>query len=177
MIYDFTISGDCLTLDSRMSAVSGGVNCYRCRFTFDKAWDNLTKFAVFEKDGKAVTVYLDGDDCPVPAELLTDPATIGVGVYGTRLEGEPYRISTNLSHIVIKEGAYREGVAPETPKKEAWEVFFAEASARIKDMADTERETIKGLGESIIREYFGDMEAILDEIIKEQSLLIGGGGK
>ena len=177
MIYNFTIRGDCLTLDSRLFAVSGGVNCYICRFDFDSQWDDLTKFVVFAKDEEVCTVYLEGDECPIPARFLDTPSTIAVGVYGTRLDGEAYRISTNLSHIVIKEGAYREGTIPEVPEADMWEVFFAEADKRIREMAEKEIKSIKDLAERTFDEYFGDIDAVLDEIIAEQNSLMGGGGK
>lgn len=173
MIYNFTIRGDCLTLDSRISAVSGGVNCYTCRFDFDSKWDGLTKFVVFAKDEEVCTVYLDENRCTIPARFLDMPSTVTVGVYGTRLGGEPYRISTNLSHIVIKEGAYREGTAPEAPEADMWEVFFAEAEKRIRDMAEIEIANIKDCTQDAIKEYFGDIESILDEIIAEQNSLMG----
>lgn len=177
MIYDFTIKGDCLTLDSRLSAVSGGVNCYICRFAFDRIWDNLTRFAVFTKGEDAVTVYLEGDECLIPSELLAGSGTIAVGVYGTRLEEEPFRISTNLSHIVIKEGAYREANAPEVPEAELWEVFLREASAKITETAEEERTKLEGYAEKILGGYFGDIDSALDEIIAEQNSLIGGDGE
>ena len=163
MIYDFKISGDRISLSGTTGAVAGSVNYYKCRFDFSEEWTGLLKFAVFVKGDEAYTVLLDGDTCTIPEEVLSSPAPTTIGVYGAKEGDEVFRISTDLSHIVIKEGAYREGTTPPIPEKADWEVYFARAA----------EEATKAATDAIKAET-GDIDAALDAIIELQNILIGG---
>ena len=163
MTYNFKVCGDRISISGISSAVSGSVNYYKCRFDFSKEWDGLLKMVVFMADEKTYTVLPENDMCYIPAELLFSPASIAVGVYGSYEGDKVFRISTDFSHIVIKEGAYRDGTTPAIPEKDAWEVYFARAAEEATKAAT-----------DAIRAETGDIDATLDAIIELQNILIGG---
>ncbi|MBR2476819.1 MAG: hypothetical protein IKB50_01645 [Clostridia bacterium] len=163
MTYSFNVDKDRIALKGSSSAVSGSVNYYKCSFDFSPEWNGLLKFAVFTDGDKVYTILVEDDMCTVPAELLLSPAAISVGVYGTSEGDEVFRISTDFSHIVIKEGAYREGTTPTIPEKDAWEIYFARAA----------EEATKAATDAIKAET-GDIDSALDAILDLQNTLIGG---
>ncbi|MBE7013123.1 MAG: hypothetical protein E7416_03510 [Ruminococcaceae bacterium] len=189
MIYNFTVIGDSLTLDSNFSGNSGSLNYYKCNFTFDGEWDGLTKFAVFTKGDETYTVFLEDNCCTMPCRLLESPATVGVGVYATNLDADnPLRISTNFSHIVIREGAYREGVSPEVPEAELWEIYFKKAAEAAMPYVNAAVEDAIGKINSLnaeakeavdkhliyVEDTLGDIDKAVDAIIEIQNRVIGG---
>lgn len=164
MIYNFNITDDRIRLTGTSSAISGSVNYYKCVFSFSERWNGLEKFAVFMRGDEAYTVSITDDSCLIPTEILDSPSYIAIGVYGSTLDSENLmRISTDFSHIVIKEGAYRDGTTPAIPNPDLWEEYFIRA-------AETAREETK---DYIYREL-GDMSKALDEIIALQNLITGG---
>lgn len=166
MIYNFKVSADRITNNGKSSAVSGSVNYYKCRFDFSDEWAGLLKFAVFMKDEKVYTILIEDDICSIPEELLLSPVPVAIGIYGTKEGDEVFRISTDFSHIVITEGAYREGTTPSIPEKDEWEIYFARAAEEATKAAT-----------DAIRAETGDIDATLDAIIELQNILIGGGIK
>lgn len=163
MTYNFDVCGDRISLKGTSSAVSGSVNYYKCSFDFSPEWNGLLKFAVFMTEDKVYTVMMDGNICTIPAEVMLSPAAVSVGTYGTKEGDEVFRISTDFSHIVIKEGAYREGTTPSVPEKDDWEIYFARAA----------EEATKAATDAIKAET-GDIDAALDAILELQNTLIGG---
>ncbi len=116
--------------------MAGSVNYYRCTFAFSSEWQELSKFAVFMCGDEVYTVMLEGDSCFIPCEMLSTAGTIAVGVYGSSMDEEkPLRISTDFSHIVIKDGAYREGTTPAVPQADLWEVYFKRAAEQTTQVA------------------------------------------
>lgn len=132
MNYNFNVSGDRISLSPSKYAVSGSANYYRCVFSFSEEWATLTKFAVFVCADKTFTVKLEDGSCFIPEEVLKKASPLSIGVYGTDLNGEDcFRISTDFTHIVIMEGAFKKGTSPKIPSKELWEVYFK----NLEDMA------------------------------------------
>jgi len=190
MIYNFNVMGDKITLCDKSDGVSGNMNSYVCRFSFDKAWLGLTKFVVFTNGDITLTLMLSGNTCYIPDQMLVSPATICVGVYASSLDGEnPVRISTDFSHIVIKEGAYRNGDAPAAPEPELWEQFFEEAAKKAAELVeknvdvyvDKAKEEIHSEAKAAVSTHLldiektlGDIGEALDNIIKIQNSLIEG---
>lgn len=136
MTYSFKVDGDRISLAEIHGAVSGSVNYYRCAFAFPPQWQGLSKFAVFTDGDSTCTVMTEDDACIIPAELIANAKTLSVGIYGSSLdEDNPLRISTDFVNIDIREGAYREGTAPEVPQAELWEVYFQKASEQATKVA------------------------------------------
>ena len=182
MTYDFKVNGDKITLNGATSANSGSVNFYECKFDFSKDWENLQCFAVFIKDDKTYTAIINNGFCPVPYEVLESPSVVSIGVYGSSLDSENLvRISTDFSHIVIKEGAYRDGTAPQVPKAELWEEFYKgareDAKNSISALADTVKSEIVTTTSAVIDASLGDIDKALDIIIEIQNSLLGGDTK
>ena len=57
-------------------------------FTFDRAWEGLSRLAVFRAGSCSRTVPLTGDTCPIPWEVLQTPnLQLEVGAYGINEAG------------------------------------------------------------------------------------------
>lgn len=93
-----------LTIQNREIIASGDSNYDVCAFSFDEAWKDFIKTAVFYQD-RADVYYavLDAEDkCTIPAPALvkTKPLCIGVfGVSGNQI------ITSSIDSIPIVEGA------------------------------------------------------------------------
>lgn len=193
MVYKFRIKGNKILPCENVDGVSGNLNYYTCCFDFDGTWDGLTKFAVFSKGDETVSLMLDGDSCLIPHELTADPCALSVGVYASNLSEEnPLRITSDFSHIILKEGAYREADAPKVPQADLWEVYFERAAKKASDVAvdaaneaaDAATDKINALNAEAKAEVevhikkvdntLGDISAALDHIIEIQNTLMGG---
>lgn len=144
MIYNLNVLHDRISLDESKSAVSGNVNYYKCAFTFSDEWENLKKVAVFMCKEKTYTAIIEDSLCYIPEEVLKNPSSLSIGVYGTDLSGEDtFRISTDFVHIVIIDGAFKKGTEPKVPSKQLWEIYFknledlsSDCKKEISDFAD-----------------------------------------
>ncbi|MBQ6998303.1 MAG: hypothetical protein IJN62_00750 [Clostridia bacterium] len=175
MIYKFDISEDTIVLNGSASAVSGSVGYYCCEFSFSHEWDELSKFAVFMCGDDVYTVEITDNSCTIPTEVISNAGTVTVGVYGSTMRTEnPVRISTDLAHIIIKEGAYREGTAPEVPSADLWEIYFERAAEEAKRVAIDSGTVAADAAKQGFADTLGDIEAALDNIISIQNALIGG---
>lgn len=100
---------------------SGAVGVYRVQFSFDDAWDELSKTAVFRAGDKKRSVLLDNTlQCEIPWEVLTEGGyQMYIGVYGTQAG------KTVLPTIWAYCGKIYEGVSPgeeaHPPTPELWE--------------------------------------------------------
>lgn len=159
MTFSFNVNGDCLTLTGTSGGVTGGANCYTCAFSFSPEWSGLEKFAVFVCGDSTYTVMLKDGFCRLPQEVTQTPGTAKIGVYGSDTEsGSVFRISTDFSHIVIREGAYRQGTAPAVPDPDEWEEYISKIADRAAENA---------IGE------IGSIEEALDSIIEIQNGFAG----
>ena len=91
---------------------SGNVETHELVFDFSNEWDGLKKMAVFTRDGVAKEYTIDGATRTVPGDVLTEPGTLSVGVYGYIMDGEKLvkRISTNVINAAVIKGAYASAV-------------------------------------------------------------------
>ncbi len=175
MIYKFNISADTIVLNGSASAVSGSVGYYCCEFSFSHEWDELSKFAVFMCADDVYTVEITDNTCSIPAEVISNAGTVTVGVYGSTMHTEnPLRISTDLAHIIIKEGAYREGTAPEVPSADLWEIYFKRTTKKARQVAIDSGTAAADAAKQGFADTIGDIETALDNIISIQNALIGG---
>lgn len=171
MIYSFDVNQDKIILKEASCANTGNLNHYLCRFSFDDTWADIKKFAVFTAGDKTYTLLLENDECYLPYELLENPCTISVGVYGSSLNAEnPLRISTDFSHIVIKEGAYRDGDTPQVPEAALWEVYFERVAQKSADIAVKTVEQYLTDADNT----FKNIDSALSRIIEIQNSLLGG---
>lgn len=175
MIYKFDVSADTIILNGSASAVSGSIGYYCCEFSFSGEWDKLSKFAVFIRDDEVYTAEITDNTCLIPAEVIESAGTVTVGVYGSTLREEnPMRISTDFAHIIIKEGAYRDGTAPAVPSAHLWEIYFERAAEEAKQVAIDSGTAAADAAKAGFADTLGDIESALDNIISIQNALIGG---
>lgn len=79
----FRVTGQRIEVAGADILVSGTIDIYTARFTFDSAWDGYTKTAVFAGYDIQREQLLTDDACTVPWEVLTAGKYVKVGVYGT----------------------------------------------------------------------------------------------
>ena len=80
----------------------------RVRFSFDESWAGLTRCAVFTDGMVTRDVLLEGESCPIPAEVLTEVGRVlCVGVYGTSETGDIV-----IPTIYAQVGMVRPGALP-----------------------------------------------------------------
>lgn len=175
MIYKFEVAGDTLILQGNSGAVAGSLGYYQCEFSFSSEWEGLSKFAVFMRGDNAYTAEVTQNSCLIPAEVISSAGTVTVGVYGSTLrEDNPVRISTDFAHIIIKEGAYREGTAPAVPSADLWEIYFERAAQEAKQVAVDSGIAAADAAKGEFAATLGNIELALDNIISIQESLIGG---
>ena len=91
-----------------LSIPSGNVETHELVFDFSNEWDGLKKMAVFTRDGVSKEYTIDGATRTVPGDVLAEPGTLSVGVYGYIVDGETLvkRLSTNILTGKVIKGAY-----------------------------------------------------------------------
>lgn len=80
----FSVSAQRIELTDAAMLVSGTVNEYTARFTFDESWDGYQRTAVFSCGDISREQLLTDDACRVPWEVLLPGAYLKVGVYGIK---------------------------------------------------------------------------------------------
>ena len=173
MIYRFNVSGDRIILNTSASAVSGSTGYYKCEFCFSDDWSGLSKFAVFMKKDSTYTVEISQNSCFMPAEVISNTGTVAIGVYGSTVQTDNLvRISTDFAHIIVKEGAYRDGTEPSVPSPDLWEVYFERAAKEAERVAIDSGIAAADAAKQGFADTLGDIETALDSIISEQEAII-----
>ena len=173
MIYRFNVSGDRIVLNTSASAVSGSAGYYKCEFCFSDDWSGLSKFAVFMQNDSAYTVEISQNACFMPAEVISNSGTVAIGVYGSNVQTDnPIRISTDFAHIIVKEGAYRDGTEPSVPAPDLWEVYFERAAKEAKRVAIDSGIAAADAAKQGFADTLGDIGTVLDTIIAHQKTII-----
>ena len=136
------VVGHALTLVQSPQAAAGSVRADRVQFTFDEAWDGLSKRALFWGAGSdepyAAVVDASGY-AVIPWEVLQERSKIKFGVYGTEPGQTTPRITSTLAKYSVQEGAWSESIANAgTPTPTLIEQFEAAAAAAMADMEDAE---------------------------------------
>lgn len=103
---------------------SNSVNVNQVQFTFNSAWDGLSKTAVFRAGSVSISVILDDNSCLIPWEVLQKAGvSVEVGVYGTL--GEEIVLPTIWAEIgMVKEGA-KLGENAQEPTPDVYQQFVA----------------------------------------------------
>ena len=105
-----------------------------CAFSFDEAWEGLSKIATFKGSGTAVDVALLTEECAVPAEVLaTAGGDLIIGVYGANGAGTTVIPTVWANAGYIYEGSEPSEVDPADPMP-SW---VAQVQAAAEDAVDT----------------------------------------
>lgn len=178
---------------------SGNIDTYTFSFDFDENWQGLIKFATFNSGTDTYIVEINDNIVTVPHEILSSVGVCSFGIFATNAQDNIKRISSEILEFEISQGAYQEGLSPDTPTPEIWEELFGKSVPRIKDgywylydiyTGDYKNTDIKTTPQKGV-DYFtqedktilvneveeraiGDIEIALDKIIAIQNELIGG---
>ncbi|MCI8423761.1 MAG: hypothetical protein HFF50_09580 [Lawsonibacter sp.] len=141
---------------------SGSANTCRIQFLFDRAWDGLSRTAVFSAGERTISVLLGEDGlCQVPWELLEAPGpALTVGVYGSR------GVDTVLPTMWVCLGYIQQGTAPEEAVRRPTPPVYEQ----ILGLMQQKQNRILGLpGQIVAIDQEGNAAA--------QDLTLGGGEK
>ena len=131
-----------------LSIPSGNVETHEFVFDFSDEWDGLKKMAVFTRDGVSKEYTIDGAARTVPGDVLTEPGTLSVGVYGYIMDGETLvkRLSTNVINAAVIKGAYASAVPGEDVPPSAYEQLSSRVDGHIADKKNPHKVTAKQTG-------------------------------
>lgn len=123
MKFYFKVKGDELTLTNlKKEAITGNSNTYIAEFSLNEDWENLLRYAVFTKDENTFICILDEkNSCILPNEILASTGVASIGVYGTNLDSDLKRISTNTVNLEILNGTFTSEAIPALPTPSVWE--------------------------------------------------------
>lgn len=116
--------------------ITSGSRGIYASFTFDAAWDDLTKIAVFEGSERKIDVELTGESCEVPPEVMEMPKSyLRIGVYGVDGTGGTVIPTVYASVRRIEQGTDPSGEHPAEKTKTLVEKLM-EAAQAARDAAD-----------------------------------------
>lgn len=131
-MFKFSLKKDKMISLGKEELNSGSLNYYSCHFSFDSAWDNLEKFAVFKiSEDVFGPILIVNSECMIPPEVMEEKGEFEIGVYGS---GENKRISANWCKLNVKDGAYSlDTTAPAIPEEDVWEQYMNMLSGYAKN--------------------------------------------
>lgn len=127
---------------------SGNVETHELVFDFSDDWDDLKKIAVFTRDGTIKEYTIDDTTRTVPGDMLAEPGTVTVGVYGYIVDGEKLvkRLSTNIINLVVIKGAYASADPGEDVPPSAYEQLSTKVDDHIADKDNPHKVTASQVG-------------------------------
>lgn len=112
----------------------------RVRFSFDESWAGLTRCAVFTDGMVTRDVLLEGESCPIPAEVLTEVGRVlCVGVYGTNEAGDMVIPTVFAQTGMVRPGALPSGDESYVPLPDVTGQIHSRIEAleaRVKELAE-----------------------------------------
>lgn len=124
---------------------SGGINDNMLVISFSAEWSSLAKSAIFFTS-KYKTVYeavLTNGECTIPAEVLTEPATLYIGVRGVNSDGVIVKTSTLVKFKIVPGAPPADGTTVEPTANVYQQILTAYGktdNALAKEIAERERE-------------------------------------
>lgn len=127
---------------------SGNVETHELVFDFSADWDGLKKIAVFTRDGTVKEYTIDDAERTVPGDMLAEPGTLTVGVYGYIVDGEKLvkRLSTNIINLVVIKGAYASADPGEDVPPSAYGQLSTKVDDHIADKDNPHKVTASQVG-------------------------------
>jgi hypothetical protein len=102
----FNITGQIIKRGDNLPVVSDSVGYITAKFNFSSDWDGEVKHAIFKQGTVVADVVLVGDECDIPAEVMTTNRDMSVSVWG----GD--RITANVSNVSVIKSGYVEADPP-----------------------------------------------------------------
>lgn len=103
--------------EARIAAGSRGLP--KLAFLFDASWAELSKVAVFEREGVVFHTALDAENtCTVPYDMVARAGSFRAGVFGT---AEGVRLTTNMVRFAVGEGSFCASTAAEETPPDLWQ--------------------------------------------------------
>lgn len=138
IILRFAADGQLLRRTEMLPVLSRSENLYRVKIEFSREWAGETKTAVFSSGGEYYSVLLDGDECALPAEVLTPPG-FTLSVWGSRSDGDSFsRRTANAAFVGVLQSGYADGETPQEPTQTVYEQILA-AVAAVRDISSVTR--------------------------------------
>ena len=158
-----------------LSIPSGNVETHEFVFDFSNEWDGLKKMAVFTRDGVAKEYTIDGSTRTVPGDVLTDPGTLSVGVYGYIVDGEKLvkRLSTNVINAAVIKGAYTSAVPGEDVPPSAYEKLSSKVDGHIANTDNPHGVTAAQVGAYTKTETDGKIAEAVTHVASDITALEG----
>ena len=121
----------CATVNTNIT--TGSVDSVQCTFTYDEEWEQLAKTAIFKASNEKIyPIFLEGNTCNVPPEVLTEGECFGIGVMGA--QGEWMVIPSTMVRVSLEKGCY---TAPFPITKDVYlqiVTLFCEKTAELEEM-------------------------------------------
>ena len=88
-------TGALCVVTEKETIAAGSANVFKAEFTFDSAWNGLTRTAMFKREGLAPLSQLldENDECTIPWEAIIYPGFLQISCIGT--VGENTILTTN----------------------------------------------------------------------------------
>ena len=140
---EIQVSGNMAAVTKGQPVVSGTVGL-PVRFTFDEAWNELEKTAVFRVNGKIMDQIHIHRDTTVPWELLTKPGCrLWCGVYGYKSGGK-LQIPTVWTDLgIVEQGADPSGEVSADPTLPVWEQLSGEVEKALDEIIKLQHTIIR----------------------------------
>ncbi len=139
-----SVTGNVLSVTAKPVLTAGTVGL-PVEITFDEAWEDLEKTAVFRANGKTLDSIHIQSRTVVPWELLTAPGCrFYVGIYGTNSDGS-LQIPTIWGDLgVIQPGADPAGDESAIPGLPVWQQLSNQVEQALEEIIDYQNRIISG---------------------------------
>ena len=167
------IDDDKVSIIETSNVEAGEYNVTECEFEFSEHYDGLVKKAVFTNHiGNTYKVDIVNNKCAIPVEVLTDSATVTLGVYGYEIENEEFKLrySPTPTKFWVNEGSYianaQNSDTPTPTEFEQLEQRVTTAEGDIDDLENTVAGHTTDISElqATVRENTSDIDTLQDNV-------------
>lgn len=138
------VTGSSAGVTEEQPVVSGTVGL-PVKFTFDEAWDNLEKTAVFRVNGKIMDQIHIQTEAVVPWELLVKPGCrLWCGVYGCNEDGTLQIPTVWVDLGTVEPGADPSGDESVSPTLPVWQQLTEDVEQALEEIIKMQDSIING---------------------------------
>ena len=144
-VIEICISGSKATVTKTQPVVAGTVGL-PVQFTFDEAWDQLEKTAVFRVNGKIMDKLYVENRTTVPWELLKKPGCrLWCGVYGCSEDGSVQIPTLWVDLGTVEPGADPSGDESADPDLPVWQQLTEDVEQALEEILKMQQNIIDGV--------------------------------